>query len=208
MLKNDITGNRYGKLVVKMYLGRKHHSSYWRCLCDCGKEVDCYYGNLVRGTTTSCGCMRSEYAKMSRNCHGESTSRLYKEWSSMRNRCFNKNSRNYRLYGGRGIKVCDEWSAFWPFRNWAYSNGYADNLSIDRIDPNGDYSPSNCRWIPMEKQAGNKRTNVFIEYNGEKKTIAEWSRVLGISRAMLQYRVKAGWTPEQCIETPKNERKA
>lgn len=208
MLKNDLTGRKFGKLTVVKYLGRRHNSSFWHCICDCGNEVDCYYSNLVFGHSTSCGCMRSEYAKLSRNCHGESTTRLYKEWARMKTRCHNPNAKGYHNYGGRGITVCEEWSSFWPFRTWAYEHGYSDSLTLDRIDVNGNYCPENCRWITREEQAKNKRTNVLIELNGEKKTIADWSRVTGLSRAVIQYRVKAGWTPEEIILTPKNKKRS
>lgn len=199
MLKNDLTGMRFGKLTVIEYLGRKHHSSYWKCQCDCGNIVECYYGNLKRGTTTSCGCMRSFYARQSRNCHGESTSRLYKEWSTMKGRCYNKNASGYERYGGRGIRVCKEWGEYWPFREWAYSHGYEDNLSLDRIDVDGDYSPDNCKWITMFDQQSNKRTNRFIEYGGQKKTISQWARYLGIGTGAIRYRLSAGWSPEECL---------
>ena len=199
MPKIDLVGKRFGKIVVLEYLGRKHHASYWKCQCDCGNIVKCYYGNLVKGTTTSCGCLRSYYAQRTRNCHGESTSRLYDEWARMRNRCYNKNSRDYQRYGGRGIKICEEWSTYWPFREWAVSNGYEDDLSLDRIEVNGDYSPQNCRWITMKEQASNKRNNVFIEYRGERKNIAQWARELGLLKETINWRVKAGWSPEECL---------
>lgn len=199
MLKNDLTGKRFGKLTVVEYLGRKHHSSFWRCKCDCGNEVNCYYGNLIRGTSTSCGCMRSAYAKQSRNCHGESTTILYKKWSSIKTRCTNPNSPNYHLYGGRGISICDEWMEFWNFREWSYQNGYREGLSIDRIDVNGNYEPSNCRWATLEEQASNKRNNSFIEHGGKKQTAAQWARELGIGKDTITYRIRAGWTPEECL---------
>lgn len=199
MLKNDLTGKRFGRLTVIEHLGRKNHASFWRCKCDCGNEVNCYYGNLVRGTSTSCGCMRSTYAKISRNCHGESTGVLYKRWSGMRTRCYNPNAKEYENYGGRGIKVCEEWAQYWPFREWAYNNGYSDDLTLDRIDVNKDYSPENCRWIPIDEQASNKRTSMIIEYNGFRMTAAQWARELGIGKDTITYRVRAGWTPEECL---------
>lgn len=208
MLKNDLTGKKFGKLTVVEYLGRKNHSSFWRCICDCGNEVNCYYGNLTRGTTTSCGCMRSAYAKKSRNCHGEAKSKLYQKWSSMHNRCYNPNARNYHLYGKRGIRVCDEWHEFWPFREWAYENGYSDHLSIDRIDVNGNYCPENCRWISLKEQQSNKRTNTFIEYGGQIKTAAQWGRELGVGKDTITWRFRAGWTPEQCLFGRKRKKRS
>lgn len=199
MLKNDLTGQRFGKLTVIEYLGRKNHQNYWKCRCDCGNIVCCYHYNLTRGTSTSCGCLRSYYARKVRNCHGEATTRLYKEWGRMRNRCYNKNSPDYNRYGGRGIKACSEWDTFWPFREWALANGYTDELSLDRIDVNKDYSPENCRWITMREQQSNKRTNIFIEHNGRKQTVAQWANELGILKETIMWRVRAGWEPEQCL---------
>lgn len=199
MLKNDLTGKRFGNLTVIEYLGRKNHQNYWKCRCDCGNVVCCYHYNLTRGTSTSCGCLRSYYARQVRNCHGEATTRLYKEWGRLRNRCYNKNSHDYNRYGGRGIKVCDEWDTFWPFREWALANGYTDELSLDRIDVDGDYCPENCRWITMSEQQSNKRTNVFIEYNGKKQTVAQWAKELGILKETIMWRWRAGWEPEQCL---------
>lgn len=205
MAKIDLTGKQFGNLTVIEYLGRKHHASYWKCRCECGNEVNCYYGNLIRGTSTSCGCLRSYYAKQSRNCHGESRSRLYREWAAMRNRCYNKNSHDYNRYGGRGIIVCDEWQEYWPFREWAHKSGYDDSLSLDRKDVNGNYCPENCCWITMAEQQSNKRTNVYIEYNGTKKTVAQWAKELGMRKESISYRIKAGWTPEECLFGKENK---
>lgn len=195
----DLAGKQFGNLTAIKKVGRKNHSNIWLCRCKCGNEVECYQHNLERGTSTSCGCLRSHYAKKSRNCHGESTSRLYKEWSRMRTRCYNKNVKEYPRYGGRGITVCPEWDKYWPFREWAHENGYAENLTLDRKDVNGNYEPSNCRWIPMSEQASNKRTNTFIEYGGKKQTAAKWARELGIGKDTITYRVRAGWTAEECL---------
>lgn len=199
MPKIDLTGQKFGNLTVIEYLGRKNHSSFWRCKCDCGKVVDCYYGNLKRGTTTSCGCLRSHYFKKRSYYHGESTTALYKDWTSMKNRCYNPNAQQYHNYGGRGIKVCDEWKSYLPFKKWAIENGYSKGLSIDRIDVNGDYSPDNCRWATMREQANNTRRNVFIDYDGQRKTAAEWGRELGVKADTIRWRVERGWPPEQCL---------
>lgn len=195
----DLTGKKFGNLTVVKKVERKNRSNQWLCKCDCGKEVVCYQYNLERGTSTSCGCLRSYYAKKTRSCHGESTSKFYKKWSSIKTRCYNKNTPCYKNYGGRGIKMCDEWLDFWNFREWAYKNGYSEGLTLERIDVNGNYEPSNCKWIPMEEQAINKRNNSFIEYGGKKQTISQWSKELGVGKEVLSYRYRAGWTPEECL---------
>lgn len=195
----NLVGMRFGKLTVIEKVGRVNHANLWHCKCDCGNEVDCYQQNLERGSSTSCGCLRSYYAKKSRNCHGESTSILYKKWTSIKTRCYNPKSHNYKDYGGRGITMCDEWLDFWSFREWSYTNGYKDGLSIERKDVNGNYCPENCEWITLDEQQSNKRTNTFIEYGGKKQTAAQWARELGIGKDTITYRVRAGWTPEECL---------
>lgn len=192
-------GDRFGYLVVLEIPKGNLRRNKILCKCDCGNIGEYFLNNLRRGTTTSCGCKRSDYAKISRNCHGESTSILYKKWASIKTRCNNPNSSNYKDYGGRGIKICEEWKDFWPFREWAYENGYNDKLSIERKDVNGDYSPENCEWIELNEQANNKRNSVFIEYNGIKQTASQWGKELGVDRNTITYRVRAGWNPEECL---------
>lgn len=195
----DLTGMVFGNLKVVKIVGKKNRNTLWLCRCECGKYVECYQYNIERGTSTSCGCLRSYYAKKTRSCHGESTGKFYKKWSSIKSRCYNKNTPSYKNYGGRGIKMCDEWLDFWSFREWAYLNGYSEGLTLERIDVNGNYEPSNCKWIPMEEQANNKRNNSFIEYGGKKQTLSQWSKELGVGKEVLSYRYRAGWTPEECL---------
>lgn len=195
----DLTGKKFGNLTVIEKSGRKNRNNLWLCRCECGNEVQCYQYNLERGSSTSCGCLRSFYAKKTRKCHGESTGQFYKKWSSIKTRCYNKNTPSYKNYGGRGIKMCDEWLDFLNFKKWAYENGYSDGLTLERIDVNGNYEPSNCKWIPMEEQAINKRNNTFIEYGGKKQTLSQWSRELSISKEVLSYRHRAGWSDEDCL---------
>ena len=125
--------------------------------------------------------------------HGLTDSRIYSIYLGMKNRCYNKNEKAYLNYGARGITICDEWldkdSGFTAFLNWAFSNGYSDNLTIDRIDVNGNYEPSNCRWADKYTQANNKRTNKYFIHNGIKKTMTEWSRELNIPYTAIQYRL-------------------
>lgn len=156
---DDLTGQRFGKLTVLRRAVVEGNKTIWCCKCDCGNEVNVSATNLKRGRTHSCGCYKKEQSKLRHLTHGCSkNNRLYRIWICMRQRCFYEKNDNFNYYGGRGIIVCDEWkNAFEPFQQWALANGYADNLSIDRIDVNGNYEPANCRWVTMAVQNKNQR---------------------------------------------------
>lgn len=134
--------------------------------------------------------------------HGLKGTRVFRIWSNMKTRCNNPNSNYYKRYGGRGIKVCDEWNDFQVFYDWAMSNGYNDNLSIDRINNNGNYEPSNCRWVDMKTQGRNRCSNHLIIINGETKTIEEWCVQYNINRHTVQDRLKRGWDEIRAIVEP------
>lgn len=149
----DLTGKRFGKLVVLERVKRSRKTE-WRCKCDCGNETIVQAANLKNGHIRSCGCMISE----SNTKHGKWNTRIYRIYHSMKQRCNNPNSAHYEYYGGRGIKVCSEWQDdFQTFYDWAMSHGYSDDLSIDRIDVNGNYEPSNCRWATKTTQSFNRK---------------------------------------------------
>lgn len=128
--------------------------------------------------------------------------RLWKIWESMHERCEYPKHPHYHNYGGRGITVCSEWNSYLPFAKWAMRNGYADNLTIDRIDCNGDYEPMNCRWVTMKEQQNNKRTNHIVTYKGDKYTLTQLAEKVGIGKTTLRERLKSGWSVEDAVEKP------
>lgn len=198
---DDLTGNRYGNLVVSKLHPTTRGDAYFECICDCGNTKVIRGQELKSGKATNCGCLRKKVVPKNKT-HGMSKTRLFKIWVGMRQRCENHNNHKYEIYGGRGIKVCNEWKEFIPFMEWAYSNGYKDNLTIDRIDPDGNYEPENCRWANANQQARNTRQTVFLTYNEETKSAAEWSEITGIKLDTITRRKRDGWTDEKCLTVP------
>lgn len=191
-------GDKYGRLEVlsfhhfKKYLrknGVDERREYYLCKCDCGKETIVEKPSLRNGNTKSCGCLDLE----KKTKHGMFGTRIYNIWIKMKERCTNPKNAQYKNYGGRGIKYCDEWKNFENFYEWANNNGYSENLTIDRIDVNGNYEPTNCRWATIKEQNRNKRNNRIIEYNGETKCLSEWAEKLGIRYGLLSLRLSRGW---------------
>lgn len=202
----DLTGQRFGRWTVLRYAGFHNRQSFWECQCDCGKIKNVRSDHLRKGESKSCGCFRTE-ATAKRNAltktkHGMRGTRLYETWHSMKQRCSPSCPKaNYDRYYGRGIRVCPEWEHnFEAFYKWALSHGYDDSLSIDRIDNDGNYEPSNCRWVTEEVQANNRSSSRFITYNGETKTMAEWAKELNISYSILCSRLSRGKSLQEIIE--------
>lgn len=188
----DLTGQTFGKLTVLSFHHRKiktHGTSiYWLCRCECGKETIVDSSHLKSGHTKTCGCGNARYWK---TALGLSTSKLYKIWHAIKYRCYNKNAFGYEYYGGRGIKVCDEWkNSSSSFLFWALNNGYKEGLTIDRIDTNGDYCPENCRWVDMKTQCRNTRRNKHITINGETRCLTDWCFVYNICLDTVLYHVR------------------
>lgn len=195
----NLEGQRFGRLVAIEPIPRPGSRRRWRCKCDCGNETLTPTQNLLSGKAKSCGCMKIEKATK----HGDSRTRIYRIWNGMKNRCNNENEIGYENYGGRGITVCEEWNnSFEEFRDWSFENGYKEGLTIDRIDVNGNYEPSNCRWVTMAEQNRNKRDNVYLTYNEETKILGDWARLFGIKNNTLSRRIKDGWTVEQALTIP------
>lgn len=197
----DLTGQRFGKLVViEKYGIAKNRQSLWRCKCDCGNMKIVMYNNLTTKQVKSCGCLLKENGCPPK--HGLSQTRLYRINRGMINRCYKKQEKDYKNYGGRGIKICSEWlnkeNGFINFYNWSINNGYKDNLTIDRINVNGNYEPNNCRWATIKEQSNNKRNNHNLTYKGKTYTITEWARILKITYATMLDRTKKNF-PEELL---------
>lgn len=206
---SDLTGFKFGRLTVirKNGVERRGKSSHsiWLCLCDCGMEKSVVRDKLISGDTISCGCYKRESAKKRFKKHGMAGTRIWKIWVGMRSRCNRESDKSYPDYGGRGISVCEEWSKFEPFAKWALLNGYANELTIERIDVNGDYCPKNCKWATKSEQSNNKRNNRMINYEGKKQSLADWSRELNIPYRTLLSRINMyGWSVERAFTTKGN----
>lgn len=190
-------GKRFGRLTVvgreKTYVapcGTKR--AMWKCLCDCGNEIVASTINLTSGNTKSCGCLKTERIVLFNTSHGGTHDRLYGIWKSMKHRCNNPNDSHYGTYGGKGISICDEWNDYKCFKDWAYKHGYDEDAeygecTLDRIDNDGNYEPSNCRFVNRLIQANNTSKNHIIELNGHKMTIAEFARIMNIDKNHAWY---------------------
>lgn len=195
-LKPDLTGKNYGRWTVLERTEKKNGKTSYLCKCDCGTIKVVNADNLLNGHSLSCGCLQKEIVSERETTHGMTHTRIYNIYNNMKNRCYNPNDDRYKDYGGRGIKICSEWigeHGFDNFCNWSMENGYADSLTIDRIDVNGDYKSSNCRWATNAEQANNKRNCIYFTFFGITKNLKEWCNIIGENYQKMYGRYYRGY---------------
>lgn len=176
---------KYNKLTVTSIKEYNGINSIIICKCDCGNIIETKLSYIAYGHKKSCGCINKAKRK-----HGKSQTKLYRIYSNMIARCTNTERKDYKYYGGKGVKVCSQWvNDFEVFYSWAYNNGYKNGLTIDRIDVNKGYNPNNCRWVTKEKQSVNKTNTKYITFKGKTQSLKEWSEELNMPYSKLQYRV-------------------
>lgn len=202
----DITGQRFGRWVVKSFGENRNSVLYWNCVCDCGTERLVRGGGLKAGIQRSCGCAVKERLRAYATSHGLAGHPAYKCWQQMKNRCQNPNYDGYDLYGGRGIKVCDDWQTFEGFWRDMEPEWFKGG-SIERREVNGDYEPGNCTWATRKEQANNRRNNHFIATPLGRMTISEASEKYGISPITISSRIRYGW-PEADLLKPVRKRRS
>lgn len=194
----NLSGERFARLTV---LGpvekRKNGHVVYLCRCDCGGEARATCSNLKSGHTNSCGCLMRERTSNANSSHGRSKTRLYSVWMQMRQRCYLKTAPNYKWYGGKGVKVCKRWR---KFENFADDMGEPPpNHSLDRIDPEGNYEPSNCRWASSFVQSRNKSSNVYVTIGDRRMILTDWARDLGVSSQEISRRFRRGELDERAL---------
>ena len=194
----DYTGYIFDKwTVLKRDIDRKKH---WFCKCSCGNVASVSIDHLKRGTSKRCMKCKGKLTQNRMSTHGESKTRLYGVWLTMRNRCNNPTVKSYAVYGARGIKVCDEWqNSYEAFRDWSLANGYREGLQIDRINNDGNYSPENCRWISHLENMQNTSINKKAMFEGKLWTRTELAMRFNLSPRLIGDRLRHGWTIEEAI---------
>jgi hypothetical protein len=202
MATRDLTGMRFGRLEIIGRVPNKGANVWWSCRCQCGTTKDVRASSLISGVSRSCGCLSRELSSqrngrhwLSRDCATTPSPALYSVWQGMRQRCNSPQSHNYSLYGARGIKIADEWREYPQFYEWALRNGYATGMSLDRIDVNGDYAPSNCRWTTAKEQSRNRRNTAYILVNGKRRRLQDLNEHFGINHANVLRRLRKGADP-------------
>ena len=205
----NLVGKRYGRLVVIEKADSLKGHVRWRCKCDCGKECVVHGSSLRSGNTKSCGCYKTENARKLYSTARQNDKRLYAVWNGIKQRCTNTNSKSYQNYGGRGIEMDSEWANHYEsFYNWAINAGYRAGMEIDRIDNNGNYCASNCRFVDSIIQANNKKNVKLYEIDGVEKSLPQWCREYNQDYWLVRQRVyKLGWTIEEALTTPKHDKK-
>lgn len=201
----DLTGARFGRLAVIRRAGSKLGTSTWVCLCDCGQETVARANHLRRGNTRSCGCLQIETRSAVHTKHGEllggKFTHEYRAWGHIKSRCNNQKHPRYKDYGGRGIKVCERWAA--SFADFLTDMGRCPpGLTLDRRDNDGDYEPNNCRWASDSEQSSNRRSSRYLEHDGQRMTVLQWAKRLGVRHQLISSRLSRGWSVSQTLEVP------
>lgn len=201
-LKN-LVGQRFGRWIVIERAANIGRHVCWLSRCDCGTERPVSSTNLVKGISKSCGCYHISVV----STHGLHDSPEYGHYLAMKQRCNNPRTSGYKHYGGRGIQVCQRWLD-------SFSNFYIDmgtrpspEHTVDRLDPNGNYSPDNCRWATLSEQANNTRSSRFVEFQNKTQTVSQWAKHLGVSKSLISYRLNSGWSIEKTLTTPSSRPK-
>lgn len=191
-----LTGKTFGRLTVLVRCERD--PSYWWCQCSCGTDPKrIYRGSLTRGLTRSCGCLWRETVAGANRTHQKTKTPIYRLWSMMLDRCRNPKNKKFARYGGRGIYVCAQW--------YKFENFYSDmgdrpkNKTLNRIDNDGPYTPTNCEWASLTCQGRNKSTNKLLLHKGKTQSLAAWAEELGINRSTLSTRLRRGWSVARAL---------
>lgn len=202
----DISGKTYGRLkVLYRTENDKYGNAQWVCICECGNKTTVKGYCLRMGKTKSCGCLQKDTVRNREYKHGYTGTRIYSIWSGMKDRCLNSNSNAYKDYGAKGIKVCDEWLKAENFIKWAFNNGYKDVLTIERIDSNGNYEPSNCTFTTRSDQNRNTSRNIKQIISGKEYTLSQIAKMLGVTRGTVcRWYHKEGLRNEELIQRHKD----
>ncbi|MGF7185540.1 hypothetical protein GGQ84_001631 [Desulfitispora alkaliphila] len=204
----DLTGKKFNRLTVDSFAGYGKRGKEWLCWCDCGDPCIIDGTSLKKGYTKSCGCLQRERTAAARLTHGDTSggvTKLYSVWAAMRQRCQNPNNSDYYLYGERGIEVCEEWTDYATFKEWAIENGYQEGLMLDRIENEKGYQPDNCRWATQEEQSNNRSTNVHVQIEGEEMTLAQAANKYGLKYTTVVSRYhRQGLRGTELIKPPAN----
>lgn len=211
MKRVDISGNKFGRLTALKVDHSDGHSNFWLCKCECGNLIVVRLQHLRQGMTKSCGCLQREICKTRgekskigerTRTHGLSNHPLHNVWNGMKTRCYNRNHKYFHRYGGRGISVCDAWrDNFLDFYNWCVDHGYKNGMTVDRIDNDGDYKPSNCRLVDYVEQANNRSNTIYVIHNGKSYTISDICKLTGLKRRTVYERIKKGLPFEEITNT-------
>jgi hypothetical protein len=198
-------GEVWGRWAIGGFSHRCNGHLFYECICECGNSKTISISSIVNGDSTSCGCYLREVRGKSSITHGKTETKEYNIWCTMKARCYNDKNGSFKDYGSRGISVCAEWLN--SFQRFFDDMGECpEGLSIERIDNNGNYEPSNCRWATRQEQSLNRRSNVIMELDGKKQTESEWADELGISRNVLQHRRDRGWSDKDALTIPPQDK--